>query len=351
MELHPKFRLNGTAYSTKNLLTVAQTWSKEADAEQKKLGAFLLDWLSDIPTIQVQTSGSTGTPKTMEMPKAAMRASAERTAAFFSLSPGDTALLCLPLDYIAGKMMLVRAMVLGLSLDMIPPKTKLSLGTKTYDFGALIPLQAQHNLEQLHQIKTLLIGGAPINTSLRKELATIHNNCVETYGMTETLTHVATRPVTYPATSFKVMPDVRCDVDDENCLTLMVPYISNDIMRTNDVVELIDKTSFRLLGRRDFVINSGGKKIYPEQLEETLAEVLDGPFFFCGFPDETLGEKLVLLVEADTTEKARIQQLVTKVFEADKHHIPKAVFCLETFVYTPSGKLDRKGTKAVVKGS
>lgn len=351
MELHPKFRLNGKAYTTKSLRIAAQIWSTEQDEEIQQLGSFLMDWLSDNTSIQLQTSGSTGIPKRIELPKTAFVASAKQTATFFKLKPSDTALLCLPLKYVAGKMMLVRAMVLGLSLDMIPPKTKLSLGTKTYAFGALVPLQAQHNLKQLHQIKTLLIGGAPINISLRKELAAIHDNCVETYGMTETLTHIATRPVLHSTTPFVALPGVTLSANQANCLVIKVPYITPAPITTQDVVQMHGTKSFSLLGRLDWVINSGGKKIFPEQLEEKLAEVLTMPFFFCGLPDKVLGEKLVLLVETNTTEKDRIKQVVANVFTEDKHHIPKAVYCVDAFVYTPSGKLDRKGTKAVVKGS
>jgi O-succinylbenzoic acid--CoA ligase len=349
MEIHATFRLNGKAYTTKSLRAAAQIWSADQDEETQQLGRFIVEWLSDKTSLELRTSGSTGAPKIIELPKTAFVASAKQTAAFFNLNAGATALLCLPLAYVAGKMMLVRAMVLGLALDMIPPKTKLSLGAKTYAFGALIPLQAQHNLKQLHQIKTLLIGGAPINISLRKELAAIHDNCVETYGMTETLTHIATRPVLHSTTPFVALPGVTLRINKANCLVIKVPYIMSTPITTQDVVQMHDAHSFSLLGRLDWVINSGGKKIFPEQLEEKLAEVVSVPFFFCGIPDDTLGEKLVLLVETGTTEKNRIMQVVANVFTADKHHIPKAVYCVDAFVYTPSGKLDRMGTKAVVK--
>lgn len=349
MELHPKFRLNGKAYTHKSLLDAAQTWTKDSDAAQNTLGTFLVDWLSDGKMILLQTSGSTGTPKTLEMPKAAMRASAERTGAFFKLSPGNTALLCLPVAYIAGKMMLVRALILGLDLDIIAPKTKLDLQGKTYDFAALIPLQAAENLHQLAQIKTILIGGAPIAEALRKKIHETHPNCMETYGMTETLTHVATRPVTYPTPPFTAMPDVGISLDSDSCLTLNVPYISKEPIQTNDIVERVDENAFSLLGRRDFVINSGGKKIFPEQLEEKLRPHLNIPFFFTGIPDAQLGEKLVLILEGTAKDSAHALKIATTLLGNDKHHVPKAVFYVRAFVYTPSGKLDRKGTKDLVK--
>lgn len=351
MELHPKFRLNGKGYTHKSLLDAAKTWTKGSDAAQNALGLFLMDWLSDSKTLLLQTSGSTGTPKTLEITKAAMRASAERTGAFFKLSPGNTALLCLPVAFIAGKMMLVRALILGLDLAIIATKTKLDLQGKTYDFAALIPLQAAENLHQLTQIKTVLIGGAPISETLRKKIAEIHPNCVETYGMTETLTHVATRPVAYPAPPFTAMPDVGISLDSEHCLILNVPYVSKIPIQTNDIVERVNEKSFHLLGRRDFVINSGGKKIFPEQLEKKLRPHLNIPFFITGIPDAQLGEKLILILEGTAKDSAQALKIATTVLGNDKHHVPKAVLHLSAFVFTPSGKLDRKGTKELVKGN
>lgn len=349
MELHPKFRLNGKAYTRKSLLDAAKNWTKDSDAAQNALGTFLVDWLSDGKTMLLQTSGSTGTPKTLNISKAAMCASAERTGTFFKLSPGSTAVLCLPVAYIAGKMMVVRALVLGLDLDIIAPKTKLNLQGKTYDFTALIPLQAAENLHQIPQIKTVLIGGAPIAESLRKKIYETHPNCVETYGMTETLTHVATRPVTHPTPPFTAMPDVSISLDSENCLTLNVPYISKEPIHTNDVVEQVGGNSFHLVGRRDFVINSGGKKIFPEQLEERLHPHLNTPFFFTGTTDAKLGEKLTLILEGTAKDLAQALEIVTTVLGNDKHYVPKAVFFVDAFLYTPSGKLDRKRTKRLVK--
>lgn len=345
MELHPKFRLNSKAYTRKSLLMAAKHWAKDSEIAQNALGTFLADWLSKDKTVFLKTSGSTGTPKIIEIPKKSMIDSAERTGNFFKLSPGNSALLCLPVEYIAGKMMVVRAMVLGLSLETILPKTKLDLQGKTYDFGALIPMQAAENLHQLHQIKTILIGGAPIEKSLREKISDIHPNCIETYGMTETLTHVATRPVTYPSKPFTTMPDVGFSLDNNNCLLLSVPYLEEKTIHTNDVVERIDKNSFNVLGRRDFVINSGGKKIFPEQLEEKLNPYLNIPFFFTGIPDVQFGEKLALVIEGNIQDKADALKVATMVLNKDKHHVPKAVFCADSFVYTPSGKLNRESTK------
>ena len=344
MQFHPKFRLDGKAYSQDSLLVAAKKWQSSGDNEQKQLGMFMEEWLDGNDSLTLHTSGSTGTPKQLLVSKKSMQASAERTAAFFELSPGDTALLCLPTHYIAGKMMLVRALVIGLELDVIPSKTLLDLKGKTYDFAALIPLQVNASFDLLGNLKKILIGGAPIPTELRKALAKKYPHCVETYGMTETLTHVATRFVCYPTVPFRAMPGIKINVDHDSCLQIMAPYISSSPICTNDVVELLDNQSFMLLGRRDFVINSGGRKIFPEQLEEKLSVQLRIPFFFTGIPDVELGEKLVLVVEGGIKEKQLGLKTATKLLGADKHLVPKDVLCLDTFVLTRTGKLNRIAT-------
>ena len=346
MLVHASFRLNGKAYNRNTLAKAALQWHNASDEELQGLGRFLMDWLSDDDHIALKTSGSTGKPKEIQMPKMAMYASAVRTAAFFKLSEGNSALLCLPIRYIAGKMMLVRALVLGMHLDIFPPKTKLSF-EKKYDFAALIPLQANASFDLLGKIKTILIGGAPIPHDLRKRISKSYKHCVETYGMTETLTHVATRTVSDPVLPFRAMPGIGISTDKKGCLIIEVPHVPLSPIRTQDIVKLEDDSAFTLLGRRDWVINSGGKKIFPEQLEEKLSAVLEIPFFFAGIPDHKLGEQLVLVVESNTKNKMRYLEIATKILSTDKHHVPKAVFCVDAFAYTPSGKLDRAGTKAM----
>ena len=343
MLVHPSFRLNGKAYDRNALDLAAQQWTVSSDEEQQGLGHFLMDWLSDDEHITLHTSGSTGKPKEIQMPKTAMYASAVRTAAFFNLSDGDSALLCLPIRYIAGKMMLVRALVLGLHLDIIPPKTKLHI-EKNYTFAALIPLQANASFDVLGRFKTVLIGGAPIPTDLRKRISKKHKHCIETYGMTETLTHVAMRVVSGVAIPFTAMPGIGIATDENDCLVLEVAYVPLSPIVTQDVVRREGDDAFSLLGRRDWVINSGGMKIFPEALEEVLTPFIKFPFFFTALPDADLGEKLVLLAEAPTTEKAAIMAIAKQHLGANKYHVPRQVICLDAFVRTHSGKLDRKAT-------
>ena len=343
MLVHASFRLNGKAYERNALDLTAQQWAVNANEEQQALGHFLMNWLSDDEHIVLHTSGSTGKPKEIQMPKTAMYASAVRTAAFFNLSDGDSALLCLPIRYIAGKMMLVRALVLGLHLDIIPPKTTLHI-EKDYTFAALIPLQANASFDVLGRFKTVLIGGAPIPTDLRKRISKKHKHCIETFGMTETLTHVATRVVSDVAIPFKAMPGIGISTDENDCLVLDVPDLPLSPLVTQDVVRLEGRDSFRLLGRRDWVINSGGMKIFPEALEEVLTPFIKFPFFFTALPDANFGEQLVLLVEAPANEETSMMAITQRHLGANKHHIPKQVICMDAFMHTHSGKLDRKAT-------
>jgi O-succinylbenzoic acid--CoA ligase len=340
MLVHASFRLNGKAYDRNSLEKAAQQWQTASDKELQGLGRFITDWLSDDDHLAIHTSGSTGKPKEIHMPKTAMCASAVRTAIFFKVSEGASALLCLPIHYIAGKMMLVRALVLGWHLDIIPPKTKLHIERK-YDFTALIPLQAKVSFDLLGQFKTVLIGGAPISSNLRQRISKKYSDCIETYGMTETLTHVATRNIRDNFKQFKTMPGISISTDENDCLVIEVPNLPLSPIVTQDIVKLEGNDTFQLLGRRDWVINSGGIKIFPESLEKTLAPYMKFPFFFTGMPDAKLGEKLVLFAEAPTSKKREIIAIARQHLDSNKYHIPKEVFCIPAFKYNSTSKLDR----------
>jgi O-succinylbenzoic acid--CoA ligase len=243
-------------------------------------------------------------------------------------------------------MMLVRALVLGWHLDIIPPKTKLHIERK-YDFTALIPLQAKVSFDLLGQFKTVLIGGAPISTDLRQRIGKKYNHCIETYGMTETLTHVATRAVREPELPFRAMPGIGISTDKSGCLIIEVPQLPLSPISTQDIVKLEYDNAFTLLGRYDWVINSGGVKIFPEVLEKIIAPYITFPFFFTAMPDTALGEKLVLLVEAATSEKEAIMAIAQQHLGANKHHVPKTVLCTTALCYTPTGKLDRLASRKI----
>ncbi|GEP52582.1 O-succinylbenzoic acid--CoA ligase [Flavobacterium noncentrifugens] len=334
--VHNSFKLNGFHLDKDDLCRVAYSFIKEGDDFEKPVGNFLLDWFDNNPYIDINTSGSTGTPKRIRVEKQAMVNSALATGDFFDLAPGNKALHCLPAKYIAGKMMFVRGFILGLDMDFVAPNsTPLKNNDTVYDFAAMVPLQAKHSLEELKNVKKVIIGGVYIHRTLEDALAELPTEVYETYGMTETITHIAAKRVGEQA--FTVLPNVTISYDDNNCLVIHAPRISDEVIVTNDLVELVNENQFIFLGRFDNVVNSGGIKLIPEQIEEKLSGKIQSRFMFGGLPDEQLGEKLVLVLEGE--ERA----LEPHVFEElDKYERPKAILFVPKFAETETGKMMRK---------
>ena len=272
--------------------------------------------------------------------------SALATGEYFQLQPKQKALLCLPCTGIAGKMMLVRAMVLGLHLDYVEPSSSpLPENSKIYDFAAMVPLQVQNSLNQLSRIQTLIIGGAPVDSSLRSQLVKLSVRAFETYGMTETITHIAVKRIAGDSTNyFETLPNVFVAQDNRECLVIEAPKISAGKVVTNDLVELIDKTQFKWLGRYDSIINSGGIKLVPEKIEEKLSTLIKPRFFVAGIPHETLGQQLVLVVEGNPIKEHELLQDIRDLKEVSRYEVPKNVFFVKTFTETSTQKVDRKKT-------
>src|SRR5690606_37793870 len=323
-----------------DLCRVAYSFIKEGEDFEKPLGDFLLDWFDGKPYIEMTTSGTTGKPKNISISKQAMVNSALATGDFFDLQPGNKALHCLPVKYVAGKMLLVRALILGLDLEFVAPNANpLKNSEYNYDFVAMVPLQAQNALDELKRVKKTIVGGAKINNSLEKQLVNKKIVAFETYGMSETITHIAAKKVGEKA--FTVLPNVTISYDDRNCLVIHAPRISNEVIVTNDLVELVNENQFVFLGRIDNVINSGGIKLIPEIIEEKLSGRIAQRFFVIGQPDNTLGEKLILVVEG---EKVTFDNWT---FESlDRYERPKEIYFTAQFIETGSGKIMRKETLA-----
>ena len=336
--VHNQFKLNGFHLNREDLCRVAYSFIKEGEDFEKPVGDFLLDWFDSKDYIEMFTSGSTGEPKTVIVKKQAMVNSALATGDFFDLQPGNTALHCLPVKYVAGKMMLVRAMILGLDLEFVAPSSHpLRNNELDFDFVAMVPLQAQNSLEELKRVKKLIVGGAAINKSLEKNLLKLKTEVYETYGMTETITHIAARKLGEKA--FTVLPNVTISYDDRNCLVIHAPSISDDVITTNDIVELVNENQFMFLGRLDNIINSGGIKIMPEQVEQKLANKIQQHYFIASKPDNELGEKVILVVEGDK------QEFGEDLFaDLDKYEKPKEIVFIPKFKETASGKIMRKQT-------
>lgn len=336
--VHNQFKLNGFHLDREDLCRVAYSFIKEGEDFEKPVGDFLLDWFDSKSYIEMQTSGTTGEPKLISVSKQAMVDSALATGDFFDLQPGNKALQCLPVKYVAGKMMLVRAMILGFDLEFVAPSSHPLINNEfDFDFVAMVPLQAQNSVAELKRVKKMIVGGASINKNLEKQLLKLPTEVYETYGMTETITHIAARKLGEKA--FTVLPNVTISYDDRNCLVIHAPRISDEVIITNDIVELVNENQFIFLGRMDNVINSGGIKLIPEQIEEKLATHIHQRFFIASKPDNELGEKVVLVIEGDK------QELDASLYESlDKYEKPKEILFIPKFKETPNGKILRKET-------
>ncbi|MEN9323021.1 MAG: hypothetical protein RL699_801 [Bacteroidota bacterium] len=333
--VHPQFTLNGFSFTQADLTRVAYAYSKEGDEYEQQLGLFLLNWFDESDTLELTTSGTTGLPKKIVLPKQAMVESAKATGHFFQLGAGISALLCMSVQFIAGKMMLVRAMQLGWQLDAIQPQANpLQKVEKPYDFAAMVPLQVTNSLDKLSNINLLLIGGAPLPVVLRQQLLNLKINAFESYGMTETVTHIAVKSIQEPY--FTALPGVQFSTDESDCLCIDAPRIAETTVVTKDVVQLISTTQFAFVGRADSVINSGGVKLFPELIEQKLANSIPQRFYIMGKPDATWGEKVVLVIEGNPYE------LPTSVFsELGKFEKPKEILFLAAFHETPTAKVIR----------
>ena len=306
------------------------------------LQQFLTEWHNDSPTLLVHTSGSTGKPKPMWVEKRRMEASARTTCDFLGLRSGDTALLCMPLDYIAGKMMVVRSLVRHLRLIAVEPSGEpLATVKETIDFAAMVPMQVWNALrvpeqrERLMGIRHLIIGGGAIDDSLAAELRAFPNAVWSTYGMTETLSHIALRRLSGPSATDWYTPfeGVRLSRTNDGCLVIDAPALHDGPLTTNDIAELASDGRFKILGRKDNVICSGGLKIQAEEVERLLHSHLRVPYVITKRKDEKFGEVVVLLTEGDTAEAQLICQRVLP-----KYWQPRAYFHVDQIPLTPTGK-------------
>lgn len=321
----------------------------------EKVISFLNEWYSESKTVSVQTSGSTGTPKIFEIEKERMLHSAKMTCDILGLKKGDSALLCLPIEYISGKMMVVRAIERNLHLEVKMPSSQPLLDLKAEtDFCAMSPLQVENSLDQIHLIKNIIIGGAAVSETLKSKIKdslrrkTTQNSIYETYGMSETLSHIALKQI-YPVAEdyFKALENVEISLDERKCLQIFAPQLNPEILKTNDLVEFRNEKEFRFLGRIDNVINSAGLKIYPEELENLLKTVIPNEVVFLGVKDELLGEKLVLIIEGDNS--VILQKQLSELIFPSKNHQPKEIIFIEQFPRFPNGKLNRKELLHLIK--
>lgn len=327
--------------------TSSVDWLGESTPILGDLARFLNDWFDSSEEITIHTSGSTGIPNALSVQKKYMMESACITCRFFGLQPLEKALLCLPMGFIAGKMMVVRALVGGLDLYPVSPSGHpLNETDGLFRFAAMVPLQVYNSLQKpierkrLQEIDTLLIGGSAIDPDLEKELRIFKNSVYASYGMAETLSHIALRKLNGNNASlyFTPLPSVSLSLTEENTLIVHAPRIYSKKLFTNDLAEIRPDGSFRILGRKDNTIITGGIKVQTEELEAKLSCLIPTPFAITSHPNIQFGEIVVLV-----TEKPMDISLLKK--HLAPHEVPKKMLFIEKIPRTESGKIDRAALK------
>ncbi len=362
------FTINHIHYTREELIAHGMQVLQDDRSGQweKALFGFILDFLDFSKPLLQRTSGTTGNPKTFELNRESMIHSSRMTLAHFNIQPGDTALLCLPVEYIAGKMMVVRALAGGLNLITVKPsgnpfadildsndkplKGEQGIFKNTINLAAMVPLQVYEAIKTPelleNKIGTLLIGGGEIAGPLRDKIAGLEKTRVyETFAMTETLTHFAARKINGPdrQSAFHTLKGVTIDTDTRGCLVVSVEGITTGRVTTNDVVEIQSPGTFQWLGRLDNVIKTGGIKIIPEQLEDRIRSItgLSEEIAIVGLPDEKLGSRLALVVESDKDKNFTAPILEQLKSTLPFHELPREIYHLPQFPRNASMKIDR----------
>ena len=324
---------------------------------------FIRAWVAGNESFEIHTSGSTGDPKTISISRRQMEASAYNTAHRIGLQRNDSALICLDTKYIGGLMMLARCLTLGLRIVAVDPSSNPLIRIpvdKSVQFTALVPYQVSVILESKHphllnNFNQVLIGGAPVSLQMRERLNQYQCACYETYGMTETVSHVALRLVNTAKKQsyFETLPGIGITTDARGCLVISADYLNEPVI-TNDLVEIIDAGKFNWLGRWDSLINSGGVKVIPEKIEKTLEAIFNQHhfyhrFFIAAWPDEKLGHKVVLVLEGVQFSSEILDQSLAALRTAvSPYEFPKAVYTVPEFVMTDTHKIRRSQTLAGV---
>jgi len=366
------FTLNGNYYAKKWILQYYLNLSRERLTENElKTVKFGGQWLSGAQEFIIQTSGSTGKPKPIRLTRSQMTLSARITGDALNLKKGDRAFVCLSPTSIGGIMMLVRGFVLDLELTIVEPTMNpFDLSglendaqyeyTKPFDFAAFVPLQLQailslgpRYLSLLNRMKAILVGGAPVSLDLLKQLQMVDAPVFHTFGMTETASHIALRRLNgpEPLESYDVLPTVEIGEDAKGCLTIMSPLTNNQLIVTNDLVEVKSEKIFIWLGRIDNVINTGGVKVRVEKVEKVIEQALyeidngtwaNREFFVGPMPDDKYGQVVSAIFEGpEFSTKTQNNLLKTLSNKLSKFEIPRRFCFVDLFIRTSNGKIDR----------
>jgi O-succinylbenzoic acid--CoA ligase len=319
-------------------------------SRKEDVTSFIKSWGNNEKVITIYTSGSTGKPKNIELAKEKMQISARKTLEYFKIEKGSSALLCLSLETIAGKMMLVRSLIGELKLHVVTVSTNPILALKNpIDFVALVPMQLEAAVdtavEKLKSIKTILVGGASVSEELIQKLKDKKITVFQSYGMTETISHVAIRKIGFETEEYyEALPGITFS-SDEQCLIIDYPEVLSEKLRTNDCVNLIDSKHFQYLNRYDFIINTGGIKVNPEEIELKLKPLLKQAFFIWFVKDVHLGQKIVLVVQEKVNLKLKKKDFTHYL---NKYEIPKNYCQIKDFVLSKSQKIDRINTMQTI---
>lgn len=322
---------------------------------EKHIYRFINEFLSNKNYVIIKTSGSTGEPKLIKLSKDILIQSATATSSFLNLKKDMNALLCLSTEFIAGKMMVVRALVTGFNIISVEPDgNPMNHIQSRIDFAAMVPMQVANalkldaNKKKIQDIHQLIIGGGKIHPKLIKNLRNFPNNVYATYGMTETSSHIALKKLNTKSVNehYKCLPNISVRTNHENCLIINAPQISNKEFKTRDLAIVYSNSEFEILGRKDNIINSGGIKIIPEELEYKLSSFIDNNFIITSMDDDKLGEKIILLIESRLKNNNQLLKLRKKFKEIlHKFETPRQIDFMNTFIYTKSGKVNRELTK------
>jgi O-succinylbenzoic acid--CoA ligase len=350
----PWLKLNGISYSLEEIRC-----GNFLQNDNPTL-VFCQEWLSGKDKFELTTSGSTGKPKKIHFTRDQLIASAKLTTSFLGLQAGQTALVCLDTRYIAGRMMLIRALEVRMNLYVVETLANPLAHVPDnllIDFTAMVPYQLGTILQsdqrdKLNNIKICLIGGARLAEKTKISLSDFQCTFYATYGMTETLSHIALQKLNgiNVQDSFKTLPGISLSADQRGCLVILAAHLNDSQIITNDVVEFKGPDSFLYLGRMDGVINSGGVKIFPERIESIVEIVfselnLTNRFFITGIPDPQFGEKVILCIEGDNLPGANEKKLIQRMRDSLKRfEIPKEIQYIDTFIQTETGKINKPKT-------
>ncbi len=344
MNLHPThIKVNSQTTTVESLLANRESTT----GWERDWLDFLAEWYDERDVIEVKTSGSTGDPKTIRLKKDFVAASALRTIRFFNLKKGDKVLHCLPSQFIAGKLMVVRALIAKLDLHVVDPSgdfVSLQEG-HPFKFTAMVTNQVEKYLQLDNQtLELLLIGGSSVPPALEQKLQTVGTRCYSSYAMTETATHIALRQLNGEGKDewYHCLQDIHLSLDERGCIRIAMPGLDEGPLQTNDLAELLNEQTFRILGRADNRMISGGLKFSPEELEQKLEAAIKLPFYISSKAHDQLGQQLVLIVEGTDDEKLRVELKTICTNHLSRYERPREIIFVRQIARTGNGKLKRR---------